>query len=61
MFSVINVCKCYNRFFFQEIAPELLAKPQVQFALTLYHRWILRFPVKAALYAKSTKMHYILM
>ncbi|XP_013144287.1 PREDICTED: integrator complex subunit 8, partial [Papilio polytes] len=42
-----------------EIPTELLNKPQVQFALTLYHRWILRFPVKAALFAKSTKMSFI--
>ncbi|XP_013167151.1 PREDICTED: integrator complex subunit 8 [Papilio xuthus] len=43
----------------QEIPTELLNKPQVQFALTLYHRWILRFPVKAALFAKSTKMPFV--
>ncbi|XP_059049066.1 integrator complex subunit 8 [Achroia grisella] len=43
----------------QEISQDLLQQPQVQFALTLYHRWILRFPVKAALYAKSTKMSFM--
>ncbi|CAG5018320.1 unnamed protein product [Parnassius apollo] len=43
----------------QEISPELLQQPQVQFALTLYHRWVLRFPVKAALHAKSTKMSFV--
>ncbi|XP_026726032.1 integrator complex subunit 8 [Trichoplusia ni] len=43
----------------QEIPADLLQKPQVQFALILYHRWIIRFPVKAALYAKSNKMSYI--
>ncbi|XP_041974446.1 integrator complex subunit 8 [Aricia agestis] len=43
----------------QDVCRELdVQKPQVQFALTLYHRWILRFPVKAALYAKSTKMTF---
>ncbi|KAI5632528.1 integrator complex subunit 8 [Phthorimaea operculella] len=44
----------------QEISQELLQKQHVQFALTLYHRWILRFPVKAALYAKSNKLPFIL-
>ncbi|XP_021200979.3 integrator complex subunit 8 [Helicoverpa armigera] len=43
----------------QEIPAELLQQPQVQFALVLYHRWVIRFPVKAALYAKSNKMSYI--
>lgn len=43
----------------QDIPAEFINKPQVQFALTLYHRWILRFPVKAALYSKSTKMAFI--
>ncbi|CAH0699083.1 unnamed protein product [Spodoptera exigua] len=43
----------------QEIPAELLQQPQVQFALVLYHRWVVRFPVKAALYAKSNKMSYI--
>ncbi|XP_035429833.2 integrator complex subunit 8 [Spodoptera frugiperda] len=43
----------------QEIPSELLQQPQVQFALALYHRWVVRFPVKAALYAKSNKMSYI--
>ncbi|KAL4709185.1 hypothetical protein ACJJTC_008113 [Scirpophaga incertulas] len=42
-----------------EISPELLQQPHVQFALTLYHRWILRFPVKAALYSKSTKLAFL--
>ncbi|CAH2990018.1 unnamed protein product [Chilo suppressalis] len=42
-----------------EVPQELMQQPKVQFALTLYHRWILRFPVKAALYAKSTKMAFI--
>ncbi|XP_037871925.1 integrator complex subunit 8 [Bombyx mori] len=41
----------------QEIPAELMQKPQVIFALTLYHRWTLRFPVKAALYAKSSKIY----
>ncbi|XP_049887271.1 integrator complex subunit 8 [Pectinophora gossypiella] len=44
-----------------EMPPELMQKPQVQFAMALYHRWILRFPVKAALYAKSNKMPFIIM
>lgn len=43
----------------QEIPAELLQQPQVQFALVLYHRWVVRFPVKAALHAKSNKMSYI--
>ncbi|XP_068628419.1 integrator complex subunit 8 [Battus philenor] len=43
----------------QEISSDSLQKSHVQFALTLYHRWILRFPVKAALYAKSTKMSFV--
>ncbi|KAJ8734073.1 hypothetical protein PYW07_014624 [Mythimna separata] len=43
----------------QEIPAELLQQPQVQFALVMYHRWIVRFPVKAALYAKTNKMSYI--
>ncbi|CAH2068538.1 unnamed protein product, partial [Iphiclides podalirius] len=43
----------------QDIPCDLLQKPQVQFALTLYHRWVLRFPVKAALYAKSTKVSFL--
>ncbi|XP_047540457.1 integrator complex subunit 8 [Vanessa atalanta] len=43
----------------QEISPELLQKPQVQFALTLYHRWVLRFPVKATLHSKSLKMSFV--
>ncbi|XP_072936114.1 integrator complex subunit 8 [Epargyreus clarus] len=43
----------------QDIPADLLQKPQVQFALTLYHRWVLRFPVKAALFAKSSKMAFV--
>ncbi|XP_053601838.1 integrator complex subunit 8 [Plodia interpunctella] len=43
----------------QDFSPDLVQKPQVQFALTLYHRWILRFPVKAALYSKSNKLSFI--
>ncbi|XP_037300356.1 integrator complex subunit 8 isoform X2 [Manduca sexta] len=43
----------------QDISSELLQQPQIQFALILYHRWVLRFPVKASLSAKSTKMSFI--
>ncbi|XP_037964316.2 integrator complex subunit 8 isoform X1 [Plutella xylostella] len=43
----------------QDISLELLHKAEVQFALTMYHRWIIRFPVKAALYAKATKLPFI--
>lgn len=43
----------------QDIPPDILKKPQVQFALTLYHRWSLRFPVVASLHAKTTKMPVI--
>lgn len=43
----------------QDIPQELLQKPQVRFALILYHRWVIRFSVKAALYAKSSKMSFI--
>ncbi|XP_028165739.1 integrator complex subunit 8 [Ostrinia furnacalis] len=42
-----------------EISQNLLQQPQVQFALTLYHRWVLRFPVKSALHAKSNKMAFM--
>ncbi|XP_063633820.1 integrator complex subunit 8-like [Cydia splendana] len=43
----------------QDISMNMINKPHVQFALTLYHRWILRFPVKAALQAKSAKLPFI--
>lgn len=46
-------------YLFQEIPADLLLLPQVQFALTLYHRWVIRFPVKTALYAKSNKMSFM--
>ncbi|XP_050673559.1 integrator complex subunit 8 isoform X2 [Leptidea sinapis] len=43
----------------QEISSDILQKLHVQFALTLYHRWVLRFPVKSALYLKSTKVPFV--
>ncbi|XP_034824046.1 integrator complex subunit 8 [Maniola hyperantus] len=42
-----------------DIPSDFIHKAQVQFALILYHRWVLRFPVKAALYSKSTKMAFV--
>ncbi|XP_038209014.1 integrator complex subunit 8 [Zerene cesonia] len=42
-----------------EIPSEILQKLHVQFALTLYHRWILRFPVKSALFLKSSKLPFV--
>ncbi|XP_045513039.1 integrator complex subunit 8 [Pieris brassicae] len=41
-----------------EIQSDVLQQLHVQFALTLYHRWVLRFPVKSALFMKSSKLPY---
>ncbi|OWR47070.1 integrator complex subunit 8 like protein [Danaus plexippus plexippus] len=43
----------------QDVPVEMFHKPQAQFALTLYHRWVLRFPVKTALYSKSNKLPFV--
>ncbi|XP_047985656.1 integrator complex subunit 8-like [Leguminivora glycinivorella] len=39
----------------QEISMDIIQKPQMQFALTLHHRWILRYPVKATSKEKFAK------
>ncbi|XP_063395483.1 integrator complex subunit 8-like [Cydia fagiglandana] len=40
----------------QEISIIMIQKPHLQFALTLYHRWILRYPAKAAFKEKFAKL-----
>ncbi|CAK1548266.1 unnamed protein product [Leptosia nina] len=42
-----------------EIPTDMLQQLHVQFALILYHRWVLRFPVKSALCMKSSKLPYV--
>ncbi|XP_063616443.1 integrator complex subunit 8-like [Cydia splendana] len=43
----------------QEISINIIQKPHMQFALTLYHRWILRYPAKAAFTEKFAKLPFM--
>ncbi|XP_063548193.1 integrator complex subunit 8-like [Cydia strobilella] len=43
----------------QEISMNMIQKPHMQFALTLYHRWMLRYPAKAAFKERFAKLPFL--